>query len=587
MLTTGPANSSIVGIQGPLVFGGTLSSISPSTVTYDGRSSTGAVLIAVVRDGSPGNISGSWEIDLDSNTIFSLAVSTGLTTIGFDAEDLLQNTVVPSPREGYAISVNPSLARQVYIDTAPPVVTFDQGSSSTSVSTIVTTLSVISGVITDNFQLGSLTISIQDLTDPASSYWMESGGGGFKSSVPIDISIHIETGNGAISSTWRYTGIGDTFRTPGHAYSVLATAVDSVNNTSKTTLSLSLPSSAQDSSQAQASIVDLSGLLVFDQLAYPVQYGVQSGTSAVQTICAHANPTADPQLLPTGIDQIELADTTGAIPQNLISPIPLAFDCPAGEYEWRVQSDPGQCIDNVDQLIAYFSGSIIGATQANVLLPIGTLDEPTGEQAVKRNWSGNTFANGVPVQDPNCHVKSGDVTSPLSNCIAQNYSVVFSGPQGMNLYSQTFKETIKESQYPGFLNCTPDNKVTVINTPGAAQIATPNNTVFDTNGWGFHAAWSVDLAYSLIDSMTNKDITDLMVINKMPPQGKNCADFATQTWKVNACNIPRAGQGASILKIVNLKSIINANSPRNSAGAAIPLIYPTLTVTRSDFAGAP
>jgi hypothetical protein len=132
VITSAPANNTIVGIQAPVVLTGTLTSISPSTVTLDSFFLDSPT--SFVNSGSPGSISGSWELDIGTDTLKALSSdsnftdNTGLTTIGLFAYDIEGNEVAIS--SAHLVSgvpgnrVDPSLASQVYIDSAPPTVTF-------------------------------------------------------------------------------------------------------------------------------------------------------------------------------------------------------------------------------------------------------------------------------------------------------------------------------------------------------------------------------------------------------------------------------------------------------------------------------
>jgi hypothetical protein len=123
--TQGPKNSQIISLLQPITLGGTITSVSPSTVTLFHSSTFSFV---------PG-AGGLWQIVVDTMTLAALPLNadgSGLTTLGLYAEDIL----------GYAVSyveadlpdndspdVDPTLARQVYVDFLPPGVTFDLGTS--------------------------------------------------------------------------------------------------------------------------------------------------------------------------------------------------------------------------------------------------------------------------------------------------------------------------------------------------------------------------------------------------------------------------------------------------------------------------
>ena len=550
-ITQAPVDNSIVGISKPISFSGTLTTKAPGTIFL--QSFPAAVSAAYVSSGSPGNYSGQWEIDIDTVSLYNftqshsgLTYSSGPTTLGFSASD-----AGGAPQIAYSSAalmfddgtlppgavVNPSMARQIFIDGFPPVVTFDQGS--TSAETIISPLPAISGTVTDNFQLGALYLGIQDISGSSPLYW-NSSSGTFQTSTAVLVNIPIASGVGVASSSWAYSGFNNW--TPGHTYLISAVAADSVNNVSTTAVTLSLLGVTRTSLPATASSVDLSGLIQFDQPAYSVQYG----TYAAQSVCAHPNSSADPQLLPTGIDQIELADVTGAIIN--ITPHPINSACPSGDYEWQIQSDPNQCIDSVDQLTAFFSNSIAATTQVTVLLPT----------AIQSEFVANV--NGSFLPTPFCAEIYGK--TPTVNCIQDVYAENFIGPPGMNLVQQQFVESITQSPYPGLMGCN-----SVLNGAGTSNLNPSPITGATINQSRDVLGYAVDRLFPTGSDGFARVLAPAQKVDRIE-QGSlaawTCGNTAIQSYRVNACRIPRA-----VPDVVQNIRLTFFSLPNNAIGASL------------------
>jgi hypothetical protein len=296
---------------------------------------------------------GNWQIIIDSMTLLhegQYLINTSsaivqLSTIGVYAMDAagLEDTFSASTIDGDLAAslstVDPSLATHVHIDFTPPVVTFNSSPASR-----------IAGTITDDFELGTLTINIQDLTDPASSYFNgdPNSRDPFNSSVPLEVNIPIGSGT---SSPWQYD---DTILQAGHTYLITATAVDSVNNSTTTTFGFGLPPA----------------LLTNASAMYPAQNESLNWGNEESAIIQYSDENYDPSSCAQLVNDSGEAHHFTVDSQNGdVYPTidPSRPDCGVAV---NIVANLTQC-QFFDTIRVYDNGQIIGSLLVQILIPNG------------------------------------------------------------------------------------------------------------------------------------------------------------------------------------------------------------------------
>jgi hypothetical protein len=468
-ITTAPPNGAILGLQ---------------AITISGTASDLAPLATINGGGVAGSTSAmTWSVTLDPGALLALVsiqASSGPVTVGIEATDILGNVVTYSNTKYYGtsyVTVDPTLAGNFIIDYVPPVVTFDLGTSTT-----VTTFSAISGLVTDNFQLGTLSISIQDTTGGSSSYW-NAVSSSFQSGNLIQIPITINSGPGVTSSRWRYAGFNDGKITPGHTYLVSAYAADSVNNVSTTTLTM-YTSELVDAVAEPPIRSQHTQNVTFSPAAFVAQY---SPTSI--SVCAKV---ADGSIL--DFSQLTVKSALGAITANISS----LSGC---DFGIQISANLSQCVLS-DIVQVFYQGQLVGELPGHILIPTS--------ETVIRSYPG---------------LRNGDSYAGLFHYVTRQrtYEIAIVGPSfggvSMDLTGATFHEeihprpiTIAGIVYP---QCTNDEKAPLSDTFSFA-----NQGIEDTYG-----------PHDMI-SLRQRQIL------RPEPGGIECGREVGQTYYVNTCAIP-------------------------------------------------
>lgn len=371
-IDSAPVNGSTIPVQA-VTFSGTITSLVPGASAYFANAAA-SFLTGNITTTTANN----WTVTLDTTSLLAAASTSGVVSLGFYAIDPLSNIVTFSTGyqqfENAYTTLDPKLVRNFVVDSKAPNVTFDLGDSTT-----VTTLTAISGTVTDNIQLGSLTLYIQDLTDPASSYWSDSLVIGFQSGAAHPISIPINSGKGAVSSAWSYAGISDTFMASGHSYLVTAIAADSVNNISTTTLTVSIPQAAQ-LTEASAMLPESNETLQFDPPgSFVIQY---SSTNLSPSYCGHLSNES-------GAPHSYRVDSVDNVVKPSLDPTP-----PAGcDVAVKIVANIEACLPSA--VVRVFDNEqLIGTLPGTILIPTsesGALIDK-GTPIVRSSFSQNRFA---------------------------------------------------------------------------------------------------------------------------------------------------------------------------------------------------
>lgn len=389
-LDTAPVTDTILPLA-PILFSGTLASYSSATVSiYLGTSTT---------PNFPGLlVSTTWSLVVDTPTLMFLITNIPAPKIqlGVYATDLLGysaafSTVPPSNGSPY---LDPTLARVIYIDSAPPTVTLEQGTTGFLVKTS-TSLTVLSGFIYDNLELGSLTLAIQDLGDgifdgniikgPSSRYW-DSAARQFSRNNPPAVNITIDKSNGVLEgqtsaqSPWKYNGLTDRYLLPGNTYIVSAVATDYAGNVSTNIFAFKYSPLNAATKTPAPSMAFVSGV-TFSPSNQTLQWGGYDLESITVNI---PDDFAQLDLTQTGPPCFVASSADGAVAfndgnGNISSSISFC-----GTKALLIQSGPSSCLPSGVINVSY-QGEIVASASIAIKTPNYDTATPRGPEACPAN----------------------------------------------------------------------------------------------------------------------------------------------------------------------------------------------------------
>jgi len=388
--TAFPSSGSAIGAS-PFTISGTLQSTIPNTGVWFGNSSDG-IDSDVSISTYVGPLGGSWSIQFSTDDILLFgyydAPNSGYVSLSGSSADILRNTDTGDPVYAPPFPVSPglkydpSLATYFYIDGTPPDITLTSpaggfsssmgvGDSNVSISSTIASLPALSGVVQDDYQLGSLYMVIQDTT--AGTYWVAASSS-FASSIPsAPIQIPINTSPRVDPSTyaasaWTYNGLSDRMLAPNHSYIITLVATDNFNNVSTTTLTLSFEPVIATTLIETGLDFFTNGLFNFDALT--LQWG---DTGQDQALTVH---------VPAALrSSLSLYSLDGAIKLDH-----NAFQ--SSDDTFIANAAPGSC--QLSGKVGIFSGGPAGTLLASDTIPILA---PNSDTATKLNANVKDYAD--------------------------------------------------------------------------------------------------------------------------------------------------------------------------------------------------
>lgn len=483
-MTQAPTSGALISALNPITLGGEITSISPSTVTFDTSGQNRPSNLFYFSTGTTAH----WEITIDTLTLTALGSgTTALTTLGVYARDIVG--LVVSYSSNAASTTDPSLATQVNIDALPPVVSYDLAASTPGEHVIstgpLTSVPHISGIVTDDYGLGSMSITIEDRTN--NTFWVPSSTA-FVSGPATPISIQIDSGRGVLSSKWTYNGISDQNMTPGHSYAIAAVATDFVNNVSTTQLSFSLVNEVVQSTLVSLPL-NLLGAVIFS----PSNLAVQWGGYDAETIAVSISGTAAALLSlidPNWMNSIVVQNDDGnlVLSQNTLGNI-------------GVKSQKNSC-QTSGQINVYYKNSIIGWASV-------TIQTPTSSVATKLRANVTQHTLKPDALPPECALPQTAQNALFCRADLWNVFILGETPQFL---SKTYFFEQQSLGHPIDSTIRMCPSLPPINQPNFLPVA--NDSLLDTMGYGVN--YSAAAAFRNCGEASTQDIMFASFYNPVP-----------------------------------------------------------------------